>query len=126
MKLKTIALASAASLAVLALASCGQKNETTNPTGTGISATTTSADPIDDYVSLANKHANGAIDAEGYYTVGDVRIKTKDTYKMAYQTEMSDFKFNYFLNTWQYNSLQYGNMVDGLIGNDQYGNTVGD
>lgn len=126
MKLKTIALASAASLAVLALASCGQKNETTNPTGTGSSATTTSTDPIEDYVSLANKHANGAIDAEGYYTVGDVRIKTKDTYKMAYQTEMSDFKFNYFLNTWQYNSLQYGNMVDGLIGNDQYGNTVGD
>ena len=129
MKLKTIALASAASLAVLALASCGQKNETTNPTGTGSSVVTTTAqsdDLPDGYVSLANKHANGAIDAEGYYTVGDVKITTKDTYKVAYTTEMTDFKFNYFLNTWQYNSLQYGNMVDGLIGNDQYGNTVGD
>ena len=77
------------------------------------------------FESLANQHANGAIDADGNYTAGGIKFKTKDTYKTTYVTEPTKDLFNYLTNTWTYNSYHYCNMVDGLVENDKYGNIVG-
>ena len=124
MKLKKIALAAFAAVTLVSVASCGGGNNSSTTSGSG----NTNTDPgtvEDGYTSLANPHPNGKIDADGYYTVGTQKIKTKDTYKTTYTTEMSDEKFDYYRNTWQYNSLQYVNMVDGLIQNNQYGELYG-
>ncbi len=126
MKLKKIGLAALALATVVTLAACGGNN-TGDGTGSGTgSGSGSGAGEIPaGYTALTNPHPNGKIDAEGYYTVGNQKIKTKDTYKLTYTTEMSDEKFDYYRNTWQYNSLQYVNMVDGLIQNNQYGELYG-
>lgn len=77
------------------------------------------------YASLANENVNGQIDAEGYYEVAGQKIKTKNTYKTYYTTEIDKDKLNYLCNTWTYNSEVYCNMVDGLVENDKYSNVVG-
>lgn len=77
------------------------------------------------YTSLANQNANGEIDAEGYYSIAGLKLKTKDSYKTTYTTEPTNEKFNYLINTWTYNSEHYTNMVDGLVENDKYSNIVG-
>ena len=120
MKIKKIALASLAAVAAITVASCSGSN-TQEYSGKNWHGSLTS-----DYTSLANPHANPAIDEEGYYTVGDQKIKTKDIYKTTYTTDIQIEKLNYYKNTWQFNSLQYGNMVDGLIANNQYGELYGD
>ena len=120
MKIKKIALASLAAVAAVTVASCSGSN-TQEYSGKNWHGSLTS-----DYTSLANPHANPAIDEEGYYTVGDQKIKTKDIYKTTYTTDIQIEKLNYYKNTWQFNSLQYGNMVDGLIANNQYGELYGD
>ena len=56
------------------------------------------------FASLANENANGAIDAEGYYEVAGQKIKTKNTYKTYYTTEIDKDKLNYLCNSWTYNS----------------------
>lgn len=77
------------------------------------------------FTSLANKNANPELDSQGYYTVAGQKFKANKVYKTYYTTELDGSKFNYLINSWQYNSEQYTNMVDGLIENDQYGNLVG-
>ena len=106
MKLKKIGLAALALATVVTLAACGGNN-TGDGTGSGTgSGSGSGAGEIPaGYTALTNPHPNGKIDAEGYYTVGNQKIKTKDTYKLTYTTEMSDEKFDYYRNTWQYNSL---------------------
>lgn len=106
------------------LVACGNDDEDdkkknwpeTNPNETALA---------EGFTSLENQNRNGEIDEEGYYTVGDVRIKTTDVYRTFYPTEVQDSKFNYLINTWTYNSRHYTNMVDGLLENDKYGNLVG-
>jgi len=77
------------------------------------------------FTALTNENANGVIDAEGYYEVYGQKIKTKDTYKTYYTTEIDKDKLNYLCNSWTYNSEVYTNMVDGLVENDKYSNIVG-
>jgi len=77
------------------------------------------------FTSLENTNQNGAIDADGYYQVGDLKFKTVDTFKTIYQTEPTKALFNYLINSWTYNSEHYTNMVDGLVENDKYSNLVG-
>ena len=123
MKMKKLVLAVSSLLAVSALASCSG----------GIDADLVDQDYelgaagtlADGFTSLANQNSNGAIDADGYYTAGGLKFKTKDLYKTTYVTEPTKDLFNYLTNTWTYNSYHYCNMVDGLVENDKYGNIVG-
>lgn len=125
MKLRKIALASLAGLAVLSVASCKKdKDWVDDNTFTQYDA---NSNPTIDagYTSLANLNQNGAIDADGYYEVGGKKIKTKSEYKDTYATEINKAMLNYLTNSWTNNSTHYTNMVDGLIENDKYGNIVG-
>lgn len=77
------------------------------------------------FTSLANENENPAVDASGYYTVGEARFEVAKTFKTTYVTEPTDALFNYLINSWTYNSYHYTNMVDGLVENDKYSNLVG-
>lgn len=77
------------------------------------------------FTSLANQHENPAVDADGYYHVGEEKFKVAKTFKTTYVTEPVDALFNYLINSWTYNSYHYTNMVDGLVENDKYGNLIG-
>jgi len=123
-KLLTVSLA--ALLAGVALASCG--NSGSNPDSDLVDMDYVLAAPgtlAAGYTSLANTHANGAIDANGKYTAGGIKFQTKETIRTVYQTEPNKDLFNYLCNTWTYNSEHYTNMVDGLVENDKYGAIVG-
>ncbi len=120
MKIKKVLLASALTGAGLAaLASCNANNPDEDYDDES------SIEIWDGYTSLANPNPLPQIDQEGYYTVGEKRIKTKNEYKTTYTSEMDEAKFNYLCNDTHNNSLQYVNMVDGLIMNNQYGKTYG-
>lgn len=76
------------------------------------------------FTSLENKFENPKVDKEGFVTIAGQKIKTKDVYKDYYSTEI-DENFNYLVNQGSWNSFHYTNLVEGLIGNDKYGNLVG-
>ena len=123
MKTKKLILAATGLLVVAGLTGCGPKNE-----GDLYDVDYKLDNPgtlADGFTDLANKNANGAVDADGYYTAGGQKFKVKDTFKTTYATEPDDAFFNYLINTWTYNSYHYCNMVDGLVENDKYGNIVG-
>ena len=120
MKLKKLGIASLATLSLLAVTSCNNSNSKEHNVDEE-----DYSDIWEGYTSLINPHPNGLIDEEGYYTVGDTKIKTKSVYNTIYQSEMDEDKFNYLCNTTANNSQKYCNMVDGLIMNNQYGETYG-
>ena len=123
MKMKKLVLAASSLLAVSILTGCGPKSE-----GDLYDIDYKLGNPgtlAEGFKSLENHNANGAIDANGYYTAGGIKFKTKDVYKTTYVTEPTKDLFNYLTNTWTYNSYHYCNMVDGLVENDKYGNIVG-
>ena len=123
---KKILFAALAAASVMTLAACNGTNTPSGSTsGDANPSASASGQAGDGYIALTNPHPNGTIDAQGNYKIGNQTIKTKKTYKTTYTTEMSDEKFDYYRNTWQYNSLQYVNMVDGLIQNNQYGELYG-
>ena len=122
MKFKKLGIASLGLISVLAFTACSDGDAKTSGDAADGDAY---KDIWEGFTSLQNPHPNGQIDAEGYYTVGTTKIKTKDTYKTIYQSEMDEEKFNYYTNTTANNSQQYCNMVDGLIMNNQYGETYG-
>jgi len=114
----------------VALLACGDTTDTTN-TGTDTTdaeettkdlsgAYDTVTQLADGYTSLAIQYDNGAIAADGTYTVGGVTFNTVDTYQTTYTTEPKGALFNYLTNSWTYNSTQYTNMVDGLVENDKH------
>ena len=122
---KKILLAALAAASVMTLAACNGTNTPSGSASGAAGSASGSGQAGDGFISLANPHPNGAVDAQGNYKIGNQTIQTKKTYKTTYTTEMSDEKFDYYRNTWQYNSLQYVNMVDGLIQNNQYGEVYG-
>lgn len=103
------------------LASCGPKGETkitrypTDPTSFGTLP--------EGYTALDNKNPNPDYNADGNYTIGGQTIHAKNSYNTTFSTEPDDW--DYLHNSWQYNSLHYVQMVDGLIMNDAHGVTYG-
>jgi len=91
----------------------------------------------DGFTSLANKNENGELtfqrndkgeitdNTKATYTVAGKTINVTPVYKTTYTNETSNDQFNYLTNQWSHNSLQYTNMVDGLVSNDKYSNIVG-
>ncbi len=123
MKIKKITLAALAAVATITVASCSGSDDAKDREYGG---TNWHGSLPSDFTSLENPHPNPAIDEEGYYSVAGQRIKTKDIFKTTYTTDIQLEKFNYYKNTWAFNSQQYVNMVDGLIANNQYGEIYGD
>ena len=122
MKFKKLVLAASSLLAVTTLAGCSGGADAIVDADYQLAA---AGELKSGYTSLANTHANGAVDAEGYYAAGGKKFKVKDTFKTTYATEPTGDLFNYLCNQWTYNSRHYTNFVDGLVENDKYGNIVG-
>ena len=132
MKIKKIALAALAAATVVTLASCGGETVTFGSMDTHYSGTLK-----DGFTSLANKNENGELtfqrndkgeitdNTKATYTVAGKTINVTPVYKTTYTNETSNDQFNYLTNQWSHNSLQYTNMVDGLVSNDKYSNIVG-
>lgn len=79
---------------------------------------------LEGFTSLDNKFTNPKVDKEGFVTIAGQKIKTKNVYRSYYTSEI-DEEFNYLINQGAWNSEKYTNLVEGLIGNDKYGNLVG-
>lgn len=121
MKIKKLVLAASSILAIGALTGCSGGSDLVDEDYELGNPGTLAAG----FTSLANTNANGAIDADGYYTAGGLKFKVKDELNTTYVTEPTKDLFNYLTNQWTYNSYHYCNMVDGLVENDKYGNIVG-
>ncbi len=127
MKFKKFAFMGLSLAAIIGAASCKSSTDGKNvdPDSVAEYVPGTEVATPEGFTSLANTNTNGAIDSEGYYTVGSTKIKTKKEYKTTYTTEPTKDKFNYLTNQWTYNSEHYTNMLDGLVENDKYSNVVG-
>ncbi len=127
MKFKKLAFMGLSLAAIIGAASCKSSTDGKNvdPDSVAEYVPGTEVATPEGFTSLANTNSNGAIDSDGYYTVGSTKIKTKKEYKTVYTTEPTKDKFNYLTNQWTYNSEHYTNMLDGLVENDKYSNIVG-
>lgn len=128
---KTIKKVALLSLVAL-LGSCSKGGTSTTGSSSGGEASgDTSTSSQDDkwgtlkegYTSLANTNPNPTLNADGTYTTAGQTFEIKDTYNTTFATEPTTY--NYLTTQWQYNSLMYSQMVDGLMMNNAKGGLYG-